>query len=115
MRKWLEGIALLALGLQISVTVRALFGFDHLPERIPIHFDALGHADGWGSPAMLLVLPAITIINYLLFTVVTQFPGAFNYPVKVTVLNRQRLQGLALDMMAWMKSKSSACFCGCSG
>ena len=68
MRKWLEGIALLALGLQISVTVRARFGFDHLPERIAIHFDALGHADGWGSPAMLLVLPAITIINYLLFT-----------------------------------------------
>ena len=103
MRKWLEGIALLALGLQISVTVRALFGFDQLPKRIPIHFDAIGHPDGWGSPAMLLVLPAVSIILYLLFTVVTQFPGAFNYPVKVTALNRQRLQGLALDMMAWLK------------
>ena len=103
MRKWLEGIALLALGLQISITLLAFFGHDQLPNRIPIHFDAIGHPDGWGSPAMLLILPAITLINYLLFTVVTQFPGAFKYPVKVTVINRQRMQSLALDMMAWMK------------
>ena len=103
MRKWLEGIALLALGLQIAITVRALFGSDHLPERIPLQFDAMGQPTRWGSPAMLLLLPAITLIIYLLFTVVTRFPGAFNYPVKVTVFNRQRLQNLALDMMAWLK------------
>lgn len=103
MRKWLEGIALLILGLHISITVRALFGSDQLPERIPIQFDATGQAIGWGSPAMLLLLPAITLIIYLLFTVVTRFPGAFNYPVKITALNRQRMQNLAVDMMAWLK------------
>jgi uncharacterized membrane protein len=103
MRKWLEGFALLALGLHIAITVRALFGADHLPERIPIHFDAMGQPDSWSSPAFLVWLPAITLIIYLLFTVVTQFPGAFNYPVKVNVFNRLRMQGLALDMMAWLK------------
>jgi hypothetical protein len=103
MRNWLEGIALLVLGLHIAITVRALFGSDQLPERIPIQFDATGHPVGWGSPAMLLLLPAITLIIYLLFTVVTRFPGAFNYPVKVTVFNRVRMQNLALDMMAWLK------------
>ena len=103
MRKWLEGVALLVLGLQVSITLLALFGPQQLPDRIPIHFNIASHPDGWGSPAMLLILPAITIINYLLFTVVTQFPGAFNYPVKVTSMNRLRIQNLALDMMAWMK------------
>ncbi len=103
MRKWLEGFALLALGLHIAVTVRALFGDDHLPSRIPIHFDAMGQPDAWGSPAMLIWLPAITLIIYLLFTVVTQSPGTFNYPVRVNVFNRQRVQSLALDMMAWLK------------
>lgn len=103
MRKWLEGFALVVLGLHIAITVRALFGSDHLPERIPIQFDATGHPTGWGSPAMLLLLPAITLIIYLLFTVVTRFPGAFTYPVKVTAFNRQRIQNLALDMMAWLK------------
>ena len=103
MRKWLEGIALLVLGLHIAITVRALFGSDHLPERIPIQFDVAGHATGWGSPAMLILFPAFTLIVYLLFTVVTRFPGAFNYPVKVTAFNRQRMESLARDMMAWLK------------
>lgn len=103
MRKWLEGIALLVLGLHIAITVRALFGSDHLPERIPIQFDAAGHATGWGSPAMLILFPAVTLIIYLLFTVVTRFPGAFNYPVKVNVFNRRRMENLARDMMAWLK------------
>jgi hypothetical protein len=103
MRKWLEGIALLVLGLHLAITVRALFGSDHLPERIPIQFDATDHPTAWGSPAMLILLPAITLIIYLLFTVVTRFPGAFNYPVRVTSFNRPRIENLALDMMAWLK------------
>jgi hypothetical protein len=103
MRKWLEGIALLILGLHLSISVRALFGSDHLPERIPLQFDATGHPTAWGSPAILVLLPAITLIIYLLFTVVTRFPGAFNYPVRVTSFNRRRMENLALDMMAWLK------------
>jgi hypothetical protein len=105
MRKWLEEIALLALGLNTAVTVLALFGSGELPKRIPVHFDAMGHPVTWGSPAMILALPSVTLIVYLLFTVVTSFPGAFNYPVRVTSLNRQRLQKLALDLMAWLKAE----------
>ena len=105
MRKWLEEIALLVLGLNTAITVLALFGSHQLPERIPVHFDAMGHPNGWGSPAMVLVLPATTLIIYLLFTVVTSFPGAFKYPVKVTSLNRRRLYDLALDLMAWLKAE----------
>jgi hypothetical protein len=105
MRKWLEGVALLALGLHASITLLAFFGSQRLPEHIPIRFDAAGHPTDWGSPAMLLLLPAITSIIYLLFTVVTRSPGAFTYPVTVTAMNRKRVQNLALDMMAWLKAE----------
>jgi uncharacterized membrane protein len=105
MRKLLEAITLLALGIQISFTIRALFGSDRLPERIPIHFDAAGNPNGWGSPAMLLMLPAVAVTIYLLFTVVSQFPSAFNYPVRVTVANRLRLQSLALNMIEWINAE----------
>lgn len=105
MRKLLEMISLTALGFQLAITTLALFGSQRLPERIPIHFDALGNPNAWGSPAMLLLLPSVAVINYLLFTVVTKFPSAFNYPVRVTVANRLRLQGLALDMIAWLKAE----------
>ncbi len=105
MRKWLEGIALLALGLHVSMTLLAFFGDQRLPQHIPIRFDASGHPVAWGSPSILLLLPAITSIIYLLFTVVTRSPGAFNYPVTVTAMNRRRVQSLALDMMAWLKAE----------
>ena len=105
MRKLLEAISLLALGIQISFTIRALFGSDRLPERVPTHFDAAGNPNGWSSPTMLLMLPAVAVTIYLLFTVVSQFPSAFNYPVQVTVTNRLRLQTLALDMIEWIKAE----------
>lgn len=105
MRKLLEMISLTALGIQVAITVLALFGDQKLPDRIAIHFDAAGNPDGWSSPAMLLLLPSVAVINYLLLTVVTKFPSAFNYPVRVTVANRLRLQALALDMIAWLKAE----------
>ena len=103
MRKVLETIALLALAVQLWITYRALSGPERLPARIPTHFDAAGNPNGWGTPTMLLLLPAVAVFIYLLFTVVTRFPSAFNYPVRVTTQNRSQLQALALDMIAWLK------------
>lgn len=105
MRKWLEGIALLALGLHVSITILAFFGDQRLPSHIPIRFNAAGHPTAWGSPVVALLLPAITSVIYLLFTVVTRVPGAFSYPVPVTAMNRQKVQGLVMDMMAWLKAE----------
>jgi len=81
MRKSLEAVALAALAFQAWITYRAFFGPDPLPAKIPTHFDAAGNPNAWGSPATLLFLPAIAVFIYLLFTVVTRFPSAFNYSV----------------------------------
>jgi len=105
MRKVLEIVSLAALAVLVFVTLRAFFGPARLPDRIPIHFNAAGQADGWGSPAMLLVFPAIAVVIYLLMSLVSRFPAAFNFPVRVTALNRQRLEDLALGMIAWLKTE----------
>ncbi len=103
MRKTLEVIALAALAFQAWITYRAFFGPDRLPAQIPTHFDLAGKPNAWGSPATLIFFPAMAITIYLLFTVVTRFPSAFNYPVRVTPQNRARLESLALGMIAWLK------------
>ncbi len=103
MRKILEAISLGALALQLWITHRALYGPGRLPERIPTHFDFAGNPNGWGSPAMLLLFPAVAVALYLIITVVARFPSAFNYPVPVTAENRPRLQALVLGMIAWLK------------
>jgi len=103
MRKILEVIGIAALAFLIWETWRALNGPTPLPPRIPIHFDIAGNPTGWGSPLGLLLLPGIATALYLLITVVSQFPGAFSFPVRVTAQNRQRLEGLALQMITFIK------------
>jgi len=105
MRKVLEVLSLAALIFLIFITVRAFYGPDRLPDRIPTHFNAAGQADGWGSPRMLLIFPAFAAAIYLLMSLVSRFPAAFNFPVRVTPLNRKRLEELALNMIAWLKAE----------
>ena len=110
MRKTLNAISLATLAALFLVAGFALYGPDRLPARIPTHFDAAGHANGWGSPLALLSLPIIAFGVYLLMTVVARFPSAFNYPVTVTDENRPRLEAMTLDLLAWMKAETAGLF-----
>ena len=112
MRKQLEGIALIGLVVHAWVTFRAFFGAERLPERIPIHFDHAGTPNGWGQPSSLLILPIVTLGFYVVITIVSQFPGAFNYPVRVTAENGARLEKLAIEMIAWLKAELVWLFAG---
>ncbi len=110
MRKTLEAIGLGALAVLAWITYRALTGPERLPDRIPTHFDMAGNPNGWGSPAMLLLLPVVAGSLYLVMTVVARFPTAFNYPVRVTRETLPRLQSLTLDMIAWLKAELACLF-----
>jgi uncharacterized membrane protein len=110
MRRTLEGLSLCALVDIGWTTWRAFHGPVALPDKIPTHFDAAGQPNGWGSPTMLLLLPCVAVFLYGTITLVSQFPSAFNYPVRVTAKNRDRLQQIALNMMAWIKAELCCLF-----
>jgi hypothetical protein len=112
MRKSLEAISLIALAVLIWITWQALNGSSPLPDRIPTHFDAAGNPNGWGSPSPLWLLPVVAVALYLLITILTQFPKAFNYPVRLTAENRARLAALTLQMIAWLKVELVCLFAG---
>ena len=75
----------------------------HIPQEVPMHFNAAGEIDRWGSKAELLILPVIAWLLYLLMTVVEQFPGAWNTGVKVTEENRERVYALLGHMLSTLK------------
>ncbi len=108
--KILEMISGVALAALFIATALALYGPVRLPDRIPTHFDVLGRPDAWGSSRMLLLLPVIGAALYLLMSWVARYPSAFNFPVRVTPRNRQRLEGLALGMIAWLKAEVVSLF-----
>ncbi len=105
MRKSLEAISLGALAFIVWITWQALYGAKQLPARIAVHFDAAGNPNGWGTPSNLPLLPVVAAAIYLFLTLVTRFPASFNYPVEVTAENRPRLEALALEMIAWLKTE----------
>jgi uncharacterized membrane protein len=110
MRKIAELLSLAALAALAFITINVFYGPHPLPARIPTHFDALGHANGWGSPYTLLFMPIFAAVLYLFLTVISRFPSTFNYPVKVTELNRAQLEPLALNLVAWTKAEVLAFF-----
>ncbi len=105
MRRNLEAIGLVTLTFLAWITYRALYGPTRLPDKIPTHFDLAGNPNAWGSPSTLWLLPVIATAIYGLITLVSLFPSAFNYPVRVTPENRPRLQTLSLEMVAWLKAE----------
>lgn len=65
----------------VSLVISAI-AFPKLPEQIAVHFNVQGNADGFGSPLMVFMFPAII----LLITVIGEFtkhvdPKASNYSV----------------------------------
>jgi uncharacterized membrane protein len=58
-------------GIVVLMIAAASWGFAHLPDGrpIPVHFNAEGVVDGWGSPVMLFLLPGIAALNWALMWV----------------------------------------------
>ena len=105
LRKILEYVSLAGVLYIAWITADALFGPRRLGGRVPMHFDAAGNADAWGSPWALVVLPLVAIGIYALMTVVSRRPAAFNFPVRVTPRSRPRLEALAVEMIGWLKAE----------
>jgi uncharacterized membrane protein len=110
MRKTLECIGLLSLIVLFWMAWSALYGANPLPDRVATHFDAAGNANGWGSPQGLLLFPLMAAVLYLLMSLVTRFPAAFHYPVRVTPRTIAALQEVTLDMIAWLKAELACLF-----
>jgi uncharacterized membrane protein len=108
MRKLLQLISLLALAALWLLTWQALHGSTPLPTRIPTHFDIAGNPNAWGSAGnSLFILPAVATAVFLLIGLVSLNPASFNYPVRITPQNRERLQSLALQLIACIQAEST--------
>lgn len=103
MRTLLKFAAFAALLAIWALTAYAVAGPHPLPARIPTHFDLAGKPNGWGTPGMLWLLPAVSTGIVGLMTMVARHPRSFNYPVRVTPASRPRMEAVTLDMIAWLR------------
>ena len=59
-------------------------GWSALPENIPIHFNAAGEVDGWGSNWSVIILPFVTIALHIFMELIERKPHIHNYPERLT-------------------------------
>lgn len=78
-----------ALLLLISFCLFLYVQWEHLPQKIPVHFNAWGEIDRWGNKQELLLLPAVGVGIYLLLTVAAFFPQTWNIPIRITPENQE--------------------------
>lgn len=75
----------------------------NIPAQIPTHFDAAGTPNSWGSKNSLLVELVIAVAAFVLIAIVERFPNSWNFPVKVTSENKERLTHICLVMIGVLK------------
>lgn len=98
--KILEGVGWLTLAILCALT---LWNYGGLPETIPIHFNASGQPNGYGSKETLLMFPVIGSVLFVGMTVLNKYPHVFNYPTNITADNALRLYTIATRMVRYVK------------
>lgn len=68
----------------------AVFGIFTLPDTIAIHFNIQGEADGYGSPAILFLTPAMMGIVLLIISLCAHFVKPKNWNMAMEVRRRNR-------------------------
>ncbi len=87
----------------VILVIVVAFYYSGLPDSVPVHYDLKGVPDRYGNKSTLLILPAVGIILYLGLTIITRFPHAFNYPVKITTDNARKQYTIAIRMLRIVK------------
>lgn len=90
------GIALLAI---VYAAVSITNGYAELPERIPIHFDAQGRPDGYGSRLTIFIVFIIQISLAIGLWFLARIPHWHNYMVKITEENVSRQYANSMSML----------------
>lgn len=81
----------------------ALFFIISMPSVVPIHFDATGRPDGFGSKFALLILPALGTLVFFGIGKLNKYPHVFNYATKITEANAHRQYSIAVRMLRMLK------------
>lgn len=101
----LSGVVLLATILYL------VFSWAEIPDTVPTHFNFSGEADAWGSKNSILLCPILAGVFYIGLSAVILFPGAWNFPVKLTDENREQMFILGQEMLSASKASSVLLLC----
>lgn len=96
----LEGLSIVLILVQ---WILILVSYTKLPINIPIHFNALGKADGFGSRILILSLPVLSTLLCIGLSILNLYPHHFNYLIEITPKNIYSQYKLATRFIRYLK------------
>lgn len=87
----------------VGIWIYLIVIWEHIPDEIPGHYNAMGEIDRVTGKGSLLVLPITTWIMYIGLTVVERFPQVWNTGVIVTEENKERVYRILKSMLGTLK------------
>ena len=91
-------------GLFVGSIIYVLIKLQSLPPQVPIHFNALGEEDGWGSKNVLLIFPFIALFLWLALEALEKNPHVHNYPSHINEANVQQFYSISIRTTNLMKN-----------
>lgn len=95
----------IAVGALVFGFILVIWRWGTLPNSIPIHFNAKGDADGFGSKWMIWLSPMISVVMVPLMLWLRRFPWLSNVPIRITEENAEYQYGLIVRLLSVL-----ACF-----
>lgn len=108
MRKWLHGIALVAL---VGVFGKTLMAWPHLPAQVPTHYGLSGHPDAWGGAASVWVLPVLALFTYLLLSGIGRLDLDVNLPCTIPEEKRPEIEAQSRWTLALLRAEIALFLC----
>jgi uncharacterized membrane protein len=105
--KILEVVSIILIALNLYILIRY---YNTLPDTIPKHFNGAGVPDAFGNKSGILFIPILVLGMYILFTVLSKFPQAYNYPMEINEENAEFQYKAARAMMIVIKAEIVGCF-----
>lgn len=97
---FIEIIAIIGL---VSLFLLPIYFYNDLPLQYPKHFNVMGEVDAYGERKIIWLLPVVGLFLYIGLTFLAKVPFIYNYPVKVTSENAERLYTLGVRTIRILK------------
>jgi len=74
-----------------------------LPNKIITHYNLGGMPDRYGDKSSIFLLTIVNVVIYVICSILEKRPDIFNYPVKVTKYNKEKLHLYGTRMLKLIK------------
>ena len=95
--------AIVSLSCLVGVTLYLILAWNTIPAKVPMHYNAAGEVNQWGSKSGLIIFPIISWLIYGMITLIERYPQIWNTGVRITKENRDQVYRLLKDLIAWVK------------